>query len=85
MATSAELVRAYRGQADLEADEAVAWLVDFLSTYGMTESVIAALCELIDDEGMTADLVGQLKENGLVIDEEQTPANHEDLPDDEVE
>ena len=45
MATGAQLLRAYREQAGLDADEAIALLVDFLATYGMTGSAADALCE----------------------------------------
>ena len=68
MATAAELLRAYRDQAGLDADGAIALLVDFLASYGMTGSAADALCEHIDDEGMTDDFASLLKENGLVIE-----------------
>ena len=68
MATAVELLRAYREQAGLDADEAIMLLVDFLATYGMTGGAADALCDYIDDEGMTGDFAGLLKENGLVIE-----------------
>ena len=68
MATAAKLLRAYRDQASLDADDAIALLVDFLASYGMTGSAADALCEHIDDEGMTDDFASLLKENGLVIE-----------------
>ncbi len=68
MATAATLLRAYRDQAGLDADDAIALLVDFLASYGMTGSAADALCEHIDDEGMTDDFASLLKENGLVIE-----------------
>ncbi len=68
MAAAAKLLRAYRDQAGLDADDAIALLVDFLATYGMTGSAAAALCDYIDKEGMTEDFAGLLKENGLVIE-----------------
>ena len=68
MATAAKLLRAYRDQAGLDADDAIALLVDFLASYGMTGSAADALCEHIDDEGMTDDFASLLKENGLVIE-----------------
>ena len=67
MGTATKLLRAYRDQAGLDADDAIALLVSFLATYGMTDSAVAALCEYIDDEGMTEDFAGLLKENGLVV------------------
>ena len=68
MATAATLLRAYRDQAGLDADDAIALLVDFLASYGMTGSAADALCEHIDDEGMTDDFASLLKENRLVIE-----------------
>jgi len=68
MATAAKLLRAYRDQAGLDADDAIALLVDFLASYGMAGSAADALCEHIDDEGMTDDFASLLKENGLVIE-----------------
>ena len=68
MATAAKLLRAYRDQAGLDADDAIALLVDFLASYGMTGSAADALCDHIDDEGMTDDFASLLKENGLVIE-----------------
>ena len=68
MATAAKLLRAYRDQASLDADDAIALLVGFLASYGMTGSAADALCEHIDDEGMTDDFASLLKENGLVIE-----------------
>ena len=68
MATAAELLRAYREQAGLDADEAIMLLVDFLATYGMTGGAAVALCDYIDDEGIAQDFAGLLKENGLVIE-----------------
>lgn len=68
MATAAVLLRAYRDQAGLDADDAIALLVDFLASYGMTGGAADALCDYIDDEGMTEDFAGLLKENGLVIE-----------------
>jgi len=68
MATAADLLRAYREQAGLDADEAITLLTDFLASYGMTGGAADALCDHIDDEGMTEDFAGLLKENGLVIE-----------------
>jgi len=68
MASAAELLRAYREQAGLDADDAIALLVDFRASYGMTGSAADALCEHIDDKGMAEDFAGLLKENGLVIE-----------------
>ena len=70
MATAAGLLRAYREQAVLDADEAITLLVDFLASYGMTDSAADALCDYIDDEGMTKDFTDLLKENGLVVEGE---------------
>ena len=68
MATAAKLLRAYRDQAGLAADDAITLLVDFLASYGMTGGAADALCDYIDDEGMTGDFARLLKENGLVIE-----------------
>jgi len=68
MATAAKLLRAYRDQAGLDADDAIALLVDFLAGYGMTGSAADALCDYIDDEGLTDDFASLLKENGLVVE-----------------
>ena len=68
MATAAKLLRAYRDQAGLDADDAITLLADFLASYGMTGGAADALCDYIDDEGMTGDFAGLLKENGLVIE-----------------
>jgi len=68
MATAAELLQAYRDQAGLEADEAIAVLVDFFTSYGMTEGATDSLCDYIDDEGLTEDFAGLLRENGLILD-----------------
>lgn len=69
MATAAELLQAYREQAGLEAEEAIAVLVDFLASYGMTDGAADSLCDYIDDEGLTEDFAGLLRENGLVLEE----------------
>lgn len=53
MATAAELLRAQQRQASLDADDAIALVVDFLAAYGMTEGATDALCDYIDDEGVT--------------------------------
>ena len=68
MATAAEFLRAYQAQASLDADDAIVLLVDFLASYGMTGSAVNTLCDYIDDEGLTEDFAGLLKENGLVIE-----------------
>ncbi len=67
MTTAARVLRAYREQAGLDADEAIALLVDFCASYGMTGDAADALCDYISDEGMSEDFIGLLKENGLVI------------------
>jgi len=67
MASAAELLHAYREQAGLDADEAITLLAEFLASYGITGGAADALCDYIDDEGMTGDFAGLLKENGLVI------------------
>ena len=79
MATAAELLRAYRGQAGLDADDAIALLVGFLATYGMTGSAADALCDYIDKEGMTADFANLLKENGLVIEASDALGEDDDV------
>ena len=79
MATAAELLRAYREQAGLDAHDAIALVVDFLASYGMTGSAADALCDYIDDEGMTEDFAGLLKENGLVIEASDALGEDEDV------
>jgi hypothetical protein len=68
MATSAIYFQAYRDQADLDVDDAIALLMDFLGSYGLTDTAVNVLCEYIDEEGMTEDFSTLLKENGLVIE-----------------
>jgi hypothetical protein len=65
VATAAELFREYREQAGVDAEEAITLLVDFLASYGMSGSAADALCDHIDDEGMTDDFATLLKESGL--------------------
>lgn len=69
MATAADYLRVYRDQVGSDADEAVGVLVEFLTVYGLTESALDALCDLIDDEGMTRDFAAQLQEHGVAIEE----------------
>jgi hypothetical protein len=79
MATAEELLRAYREQGGLDAEDALALLVDFFSSYGMTSGAAGALCDYIDDEGMTEDFARLLRENGLVIESgEDTGGEDED-------
>ena len=79
MATATDLLRVYRDQTGSDADEAMELLVDFLTVHGMSESALTVLCEHIDEEAMTDDLAGQLRENGLVVDDialtENRPGN----------
>lgn len=84
MATAAELLRAYREQAGLDADDAIALLVDFLATYGMTDSAADTLCEYIDDDGMTEDFASLLKENGLVLGLSGTVGEEDGFSDDDM-
>lgn len=85
MGTAVRLLRAYREQAGLDADDAIAVLVDFLASYGMTDSAAHALCDHIDDEGLTEDFAGLLKENGLVLGPGGTIGEGEGLSDEEME
>jgi len=73
MATAGELLRTYREQAGLDADDAIALLVDFLASYGMTGSAADVVCEYIDDEGMTKDFAALLRENGLLHEPDAVP------------
>lgn len=66
MATAAELLQACREQTGLDADDAIALVVDFLASYGMTDNAADALCDYVDNEGLTEDFVSLLQENGLV-------------------
>ena len=68
MATAAKPLRAYREQAGLDADDGIALLMDSVASYRMTGSAADALCDDVDDEGMTEDFAGLLEENGLVIE-----------------
>jgi hypothetical protein len=68
MATAAELLRAYREQAGLDADDAIALLVGFLASYGVTDAAVTVLCNHVDDEGMTEDFAALLRENGLMLE-----------------
>ena len=73
MTPAAELLRTYRGQAGLDAEDTMALLVDFLTRQGMTESATEALCEYIDDEGLSEEFASLLVENGLVVEPEEGP------------
>jgi len=79
MATAAEFLSAYQDQAGLDADDAIALLVDFLTGYGMTGGTADALCDYIDDEGLTQDFAGLLKENGLVMEAGGAPGEDDDI------
>jgi hypothetical protein len=79
MATAAELLQAYREQASLDADEAITLLVEFLGSYGMTGGAADALCDYLDEEGMTEDFAGLLIENGLVIETGAAPEDDVDV------
>ena len=68
MATAAEFLHVYREQTGLDADDTIALLVDFLSTYGIAERAVDALCDCIDDEGIAEDFSRLLQENGLAIE-----------------
>lgn len=85
MGTATKLLRAYRDQAGLDADDAIALLVDFLATYGMTGSAAAALCDYIDGEGMTADFAALLRENGLMLEPGVTTEDEDGLSSDETD
>ena len=61
------------------ADDVIALLIDFLASYGMTHNAAAALCNYIDDEGMTEDFASLLKENGLVIEASDTLEGDDDI------
>ena len=75
MATAAEALRAYREQAGLDGDEAIALLVDFVAGYGMTGGATDVLCEYIDDEGLRKTVVAN--KNGRVL---VRFAEHEPIP-----
>ncbi|MGM0489072.1 MAG: hypothetical protein ACQESR_20215 [Planctomycetota bacterium] len=79
MTAAAELLRTYRGQAGLDAEDTIALLVDFLARQGMTDSAVDALCDYLDDEGLTKEFTGLLMENGLVIEPEEEPEGLDDV------
>ena len=90
MATAADLVLAYRDQIGVDADETIKLLVEFLSSYGMSESAVRVLCDHVDDEGMTGDLASELQENGLTIEangphECESDWTDEETTDEEIE
>jgi hypothetical protein len=45
----------------------------------MTGSAADALCDHIDEEGMTGDFAGLLKENGLVIEPGDVPGEDDGI------
>ena len=84
MATAAELLRAYREQAGLDADEAITLVVDFLASYGMTGGAADTLCDYIDDEGMVEDFATLLRENGLMLEPGAATEHENDIRSDET-
>jgi hypothetical protein len=85
MATAAELLRLYRDQALLDADDGIALLVDFFAGYGMTGGAADALCDYIDDEGMTEDFSALLRENGLMLEPGVTTEDEGELGSEETD
>lgn len=57
---------------------------EFLSVYGLTESALDVLCDLIDDEGMTRDFASQLKEHGVAIEAVDADGDDVDSIEDEM-
>ena len=84
MATAADYLRAYRDQTGVDTVDAVASVVEFLSDYGMAESVVHVLCDLIDDQGMTRDFASELEANGLMTDTLDVGGDDVDLDADEI-
>jgi hypothetical protein len=79
MAKAAELLQAYREHGGLDAEDAVAFLSDFLSDYGITDTAISVLCDYIDDEGLTEDFADHLRENGLIIEPGNSSETNPDI------
>ncbi len=84
MATAADYLRAYRDQTGVDTVDAVESVVEFLSDYGMAESVVHVLCDLIDDQGMTRDFASELEANGLMMDTLDVGGDDVDLDADEI-
>jgi len=85
MATAAEFLRAYREQAGLDRDEAIALLVDFIAGYGLTDNAADVLCDYIDDEGMAEDFAALLRENGLILEPGVAAQDEDVIGDDETD
>lgn len=68
MISAAEYVFAYQNQTGSADTDSVELLADFLVSYGMTDAAVEALCQLIDEEGVTADFGQHMRENGLVVE-----------------
>lgn len=68
MATAADYLRAYRDQTAIDSVAAMESVVEFLSVYGMTESALDALCDVIDEDEMTRDFANHLEADGLMTD-----------------
>jgi hypothetical protein len=79
MDSAAEYVLAYQSQTGSDGNDSVDLLADFLISYGMRDAAIDALCQLVDNEGISSDFGQYLRENGLVIeaDDEDGSANLE--------
>jgi hypothetical protein len=68
MATAADYLRMYRDQTGVDAVAAIESVVEFVSVYGMTETALDVLCEVIDEEGTTRDFANHLEADGLMTD-----------------
>jgi hypothetical protein len=83
MANASDYLREARSHANLDPDEAMGLVVDFLSTYGMTEQAALHLCDFVDDEGMAADFRNVLVENGIMAEDSIALGKEEILTDDD--
>ena len=68
MVSAAALFHLYREQVDLDINQGILLLLEFLATYGVTDHASNALCHVIDEAELTDDFANLLKENGLVTD-----------------
>jgi hypothetical protein len=85
MASAAEYILAFQSQAVSDSSEAVDLLIDFLNGYGMTDTAIEVLCQLIHEEGLTENFVQHLRESGFVSEPDVDLPEEEDEDIDELE
>jgi hypothetical protein len=81
MVSAAEYVLAYQELTGSDSTDAVTFLVEFLTSYGMADVTLETLCQLIDEEGIAPDFGQHLRENGLVAHPPVNGEDEADLPD----